>query len=213
MNERGKFIVFEGVGGSGKSTQLARAQNYFETEFGQKAIFTREPGGIPEAEHIRELIFELKSKNLINSDHQLALFFASRKIWMECLVKPALREGSHVLSDRTYFSTGAYQGYAEGANLELINSIANVVVGEYKPNGVILLDVQTVVAKTRNAIKNERDPYDEEELSYFQKVVDGYKDMAQKNWGDVPWFVINGELSEDEVEVQVKDCLRTIMAI
>lgn len=209
MNERGKFIVFEGVGGSGKTTHVQYSGNYLRS-LGRNVIVTLEPGGIKEAESIRRLIFKLRSKNLINPDHQMALFFAARHLWIEALVAPNIDRGIDVLTGRSYPSTGAYQGYAEGGNLEAIRAISESVLGKYKPDAIVLLDISAEVAKARNEIQD--DPYDAQGIEYFKKIVFGYREMARQNWSGVPWYVVDTEPPIDEVSVKVKEVLNLIVA-
>lgn len=97
--ERGRFIVFEGIGGSGKGTQIEIAGKLLENK-GFKVITTREPGGIEPAEKIRQLIFDLRGKDLIGAEGQMALFFAARKLWVDGVVGPNLEKGINVLTDR-----------------------------------------------------------------------------------------------------------------
>lgn len=211
QESKGKFIVLEGVGGSGKSTQLVYASEHL-TSLGRANVITREPGGVPEAERIRKLIFLLKGANIINADHQMALFFAAREFWVSGVVAPNIDKGVDVLCDRTYTSTGAYQGYAEGGNIETIKKMADIVMGNYKPNGIILLDISLETARRRVVRENgESDPYDEKGKDYFKRLIYGYREMASQNWGDVPWYVVNGEKSRAEVAKEVARVLDAII--
>lgn len=96
MGERGKFIVFEGVGGSGKTTQTALGGEYLRGR-GRKVKVTGEPGGVTQAEVLRRLIFTLKEAGAANPDHQIALFFAARDFWVRGLVTPNIEFGIDVL--------------------------------------------------------------------------------------------------------------------
>lgn len=210
--ERGKFFVLEGVGGAGKSTQLLHAEAFIQEELGLPVITTREPGGVAEAELIRELIFDLKREGVINADHQMALFFASRAIWMANFVQPNLDKGVTVLSDRTFPSTAAYQGYGEGGQLEVIEAFAEKIMGKYRPDAVLLLDISAKTAVERK-IEKDGDPFDGQATEYFERVVAGYREMANTRWADLNWYVIDAEGSVEEVAVQIKDCLRAVLAI
>ncbi len=99
--ERGKFVVFEGVGGSGKGTQIGIAKDLLIRN-GLEIITTREPGGIEASEVIRKLIFTLKQEKLIDAGEQMVLFFAARKFWVDGVVAPNIEQGIHILSDRGY---------------------------------------------------------------------------------------------------------------
>lgn len=210
MSERGKFIVFEGVGASGKSTQIAKAGEYLRSQ-GIPNISTREPGGVTEAEFIRELIFDLKAKGIINPDQQLAMFFTARYLWIRDL-RGILNQGIAVLSDRCFPSTAAYQGFAEGADLGTIKALSYEVMGDYMPNAIILVDTSAEVAMSRSIDKGDNhDPYDRQQLVYFKDVVDGYRKMAQMHWGNIPWYVVDGEKGIVEVAETIKGFLNEIM--
>lgn len=209
---RAKFVVLEGIGGSGKTIQLRRAKKYLEFR-GLPVVVTREPGGIPEAETIRELVFDLKRENIINADHQMALFFAARKLWMESQVIPSLKKGINVLSDRTYVSTAAYQGYGEGGKLSTIKKMSDVVLGDYKPDKIILIDIGAEISVERNHKAKGNDPYDDMDMRYFRRVVRGYREMAKKRWGGVSWSTIDGEKSVDKVESDIRVVLNRVLGI
>lgn len=109
-NTKPKFIDFEGIGRSGKTTQVKFASKLLEKN-NIAHIVTREPGGIDSAEKIRELIFRFKGEELIGSEGQMSLFFAARKLWMDEIVVSNLERGVSVITDRSYPSTAAYQGF------------------------------------------------------------------------------------------------------
>lgn len=211
MSERGKFIVFEGVGGSGKSTQIKLAGEYLDST-GRFSIVTREPGGVEGAEYIRELIFNLREKGIINPDQQVALFFAARYLWIRDL-RSLLNIGDiTVLTDRSFTSTAAYQGFAEGADLGAIKQMTCEVMGNYMPNAVILLDISSETAVKRSNDKGvNEDPFDGQNMKYFEDVVDGYRKMAQMHWGGIPWYVVDGEKTVEEVSAEIKVFLDEIM--
>jgi dTMP kinase len=207
-SEKGKFIIFEGVGGCGKGTQIKIAENLLKRN-GLEVISTREPGGVVSAETIRQLIFSLRGEKLIGAEGQLVLFFGARKLWVEGLVKPNIDCGVNVLGDRCYTSTGAYQGYAEGGNQDQILRIADYVMGEYKPDAVLLLDIHTETSMKRRSDPNG-DPFDKQGKEYFEKIVAGYREMAKSGWGNLNWFVIDGEPEVEAVSESVAKVLEDI---
>lgn len=211
MKERGKFFIFEGVGGSGKSTQAELATNYLNS-IGEETILTREPGGIKEAEEIRELIFKLKSEKLINADHQMAFFFSARVIWKNGIVIPNLELGKNVSSDRSFPATNAYQGYGEGGDLAQIEKISRSVMENCMPSGIVLLNLSVETAMERNSKNKDGDPFDDEGKDYFARVINGYQEMAESNWCDVPWYVIDAEQDIDSVQEDVREVLHDILA-
>ncbi len=208
--KRGKFIVFEGVGGSGKSTQIEIISSWLK-EKGYKVVTTREPGGIRSAEKIRELIFKLRQKQLIGPEGQIALFSVARYLWVEEFVRPALKAGKIVLTDRCHTSTAAYQGYAEGGSLKQIEDISKAVMEDAYPDAVILLDVSAEVSMRRRQQDLDDDPFDKEGVAYFERLVSGYRRMARGGWGGLKWFVVDGEKSIDEVAASIKEILEEIL--
>jgi dTMP kinase len=207
--KRGKFIVLEGVGGCGKGTQV----KYIERLLSRNnidVVTTREPGGFASSEVIRKLIFDLRGKKLIGPEGQMVLFFAARKFWIDKVVKPSLEDGINVIADRSYTTTGAYQGYAEGGDQKKILKIADVVMGATKPDAVILLDVSADVSMKRRVDPNG-DPFDKEDKKYFQKIINGYREMAKKGWGGLKWYKINGEPDKKTVSESIKLVLGKIL--
>lgn len=209
IQERGKFVVLEGVGGSGKDIQIEIAKNLL-IKNGLKTISTREPGGVAEAEKIRELIFALKAKGLIGAEGQMAMFFTARKFWVDLLVRPNIEKGIHALVNRSYPSTNAYQGYAEGGNREKILAIADEVMGTCKPDAVLLLDISAGTSLKRRGFDVNGDPFDRETPEYTERVVAGYREMAKTNWGDLRWFVVNGEPGPQVVSESIAKALEDI---
>lgn len=207
--ERGKFIVIEGIGGSGKSTLIPMCQELL-TQNGLKTIYTREPGGLVPAEEIRQLIFDLKDKKLIGAEGQMSLFFAARKIWINGLVGPAIDSGVNVLTDRCHTSTGAYQGYAEGGDQKKILAIADIVMRNYKPDAVIFLDIERETSLKRRGKDVNGDPFDKEPPEYFDRLIAGYREMAQNSWGGLKWYRVNAELELTEVSKSVVKVLEDI---
>jgi dTMP kinase len=206
--KKGKFIVIEGVGGSGKTTQVNYAHSLLRKNR-IKVIKTREPGGIPAAEEIRKLIFSLRNENLIGAEGQMVLFFAARKLWIDNLVEPSLNKGINVITDRCHTSTNAYQGYAEGGDRKKILEISNIVMGKCKPDAVILLNIFTKTALQRKEDK-EGDPFDKEGTKYLQKLAYGYKNMAKQRWGGLKWYIVDGEPDVEVVNKGVKKVLEKI---
>ena len=206
---RGKFIVFEGVGGSGKTTQIELAKDFLEKK-GLKVLTTREPGGVEASEKIRELIFALRDKNLVGPEGQVVLFFAARYLWLNSLVKLALTNGINVLTDRAHTSTAAYQGFAEGGDLDQILKVSEVVMEGVKPDAVILLDISPETSIKRRAAETNGDPFDKQNEDYFRRLIAGYREMAQEGWGDLKWYMVNGEGTIEEVQARISEVLTQI---
>ena len=209
MKERGKFVVFEGIGGSGKGVQIEVAEELLKKN-GLEVIKTFEPGGVDPSIEIRKLIFSLREKKLIKAEGQMVLFFAARKLWIDGVVKPNIDQGIHILTDRSHTSTGAYQGYAEGGDQKIILEMADVIMGEYKPDAVVLLDISRETSMKRRGRNVKGDPFDKETPEYFDRLIAGYREMASTNWDNLNWFIVNGEPAPDVVSESVAKILEDV---
>ena len=207
--EKGRFVVFEGPGGCGKGTQIEIAKQLLINN-GLNVISTREPGGVGSSEAIRQLIFTLKERKLIGPEGQMVMFFTARKFWVDQLVAPNLNSGVHVLGDRSYTSTGAYQGYAEGGDQERILKIADVVMGNYKPDAVLLLDISVETSRVRRGKDVNGDPFDRETPEYMERLVAGYREMARTSWGGLNWYKIDGEPTPEVVSESIAKKLEDV---
>lgn len=141
----------------------------------------------------------------------MVLFFAARKLWLAGMVIPQLNQGVTVLTDRCHTSTGAYQGHAEGGDMDQILAISDIVLGDYKPDAVILLNISSQTSEQRRGNNTEGDPFDEQGKNYLEKLVKGYQSMAEESWGGLAWYVIDGEGSVEEVFLRVKTVLEKIL--
>ena len=164
---------------------------------------------------IRKLIFTLKERGVINADHQMALFFAARYLWVEQWVRPRRARGLNIVSDRSFPATAAYQGYAEGGNLTVVERMAEVIFEGCKPDAVLLFDASSeeTMKRLRAAGRTEVDPFDRQGIEYFERVIWGYRDMAARQWGGMDWYVINPDLDVSSVSRQVVRCLNHIFDI
>lgn len=205
---KGKFIVFEGAGGCGKTTQITIIKKYLSQKK-VPVLTTREPGGEKSAETIRNLIFLLKDKKLINADHQMALFSAARYFWVRKIIAPNLAKGKFIISDRTFTATGAFQGYAEGGDQKTILGISKEIMGECWPDAVIYFDVSAETSRKRSL--KEEDAFDRESFAFVKRIVNGYRKMARENWGKIKWYTIDGEKSIPEVTEDLKKVIDKII--
>jgi len=133
------FITFEGIEGSGKTTQIKRVYAYFK-EQGRDVVMTREPGGTDIGEKIRAILLDPESRHL-DPMAELLLYFADRAQHLNEKVRKYLSEGRSVLCDRYYDATLAYQGYARGLNIQLIEHLHGLVFNDFKPDLTFLLDL------------------------------------------------------------------------
>jgi dTMP kinase len=173
---RGKFITVEGIEGVGKSTNIDFLCPLIE-EKGFTVLRTREPGGTPMAERIRQMLLE-HGKEPLPDIAELLLFFASRSLHISNTIRPALAAGSWVVCDRFTDASRAYQGYARGLGIERVNLLAEWVQEDLKPDLTLLLDAPAEVGRERAQNRGEADRLDSEEAGFYQRVRDGYLSLA-----------------------------------
>ena len=175
----GKFISFEGVEGVGKTTQCARLRNFLE-EQGKEVVLTREPGGTPLAESIREVVLD-REDEAISAEAELLLMFAARAVHLSNKIIPALERGAWVICDRFTDATVAYQGFGRGQSLEFIQTLAENVQHGLWPDFTILLDAPIELGLERVAKRGESNRFETEKLEFFNKVREGYLYLAEKH--------------------------------
>ena len=168
---RGKFITLAGLEGSGKSTQITRLERHLAAR-GIEVTVTREPGGTPLAEKLRQVVLNPGSEN-ISPEAELLVMFAARAVHLDNLIRPALDAGRWVLCDRFTDATFAYQGAGRGVADEFIASLENLVQGTLRPDLTLLLDLPVEVGLRRAAARRGRaapDRFELEGSEFFQRV-------------------------------------------
>ncbi len=184
------FIVLEGPDASGKSTQLRLLSDALSAR-GVPLVATREPGGTPLGERLRELV--LAPDSPMNPLTELLLIVGARHEHVEKVIRPALRDGKWVLCSRYTLSSLAYQGWGRGLDRDLIRRLDGLATGGLDPDYVFLLDLPPAVAYERT---RERDRFEGEGLEFFTKVRVGYLELIRS----VPRaHVIDGTLSQERV--------------
>ncbi len=173
--EQGLFITMEGPDGSGKSTQIAYLKEYFDMR-GIDTIFTREPGGTPIGEKIRDIILDKANGEMCDMAEAL-LYAASRSQHVHQLIKPALSEGKIVICDRFIDSSIAYQGYGRqlGDAVRVINELA---IEGCMPDITFLMELSPEIGKSRIKLEYQ-DRLELEKLEFHNRVFDGYQEIAQ----------------------------------
>ena len=178
---KGFLISFEGGEGCGKSTQIKKFLTYLQ-EHGYDYICTREPGGTPVGEEIRNIL--LHSKDNLSAKTEFLLFSASRNKLIEEVVKPALDAGKIVVLDRFYDSSYTYQGYAGNLNIKDIKNITDFAIDGITPNLTILLDLdykKGMERKSKDENLKNLDRIESKSADYHIKVREGYLKLARKN--------------------------------
>ena len=218
-HRHGIFITFEGIEGSGKTTQLARLAKRLR-ESGYRVVETREPGGTPLAEKIRSVMLDLPgttgrtgqwtAAEAMSAACEAALVFAARSQHVTYLIVPALKQGAIVLCDRFLDSTLAYQGYGRGLNLRTLRDMNRLVTGGLVPDLTLVFDLPVSQGLARRrAHAGEQNRLDRETRSFHARVRRGFLDLAAKNPQRIT--VIDARRSPDGVEAHVGDRIQTFL--
>lgn len=170
-----KFISLDGIDGAGKSTHLATLRHWF-AQRQLPVLFTREPGGTPLGETLRQLL--LDPQNRIHLRSETLLMFAARAQHIEEVIRPALAAGTHVVSDRFSDATFAYQGGGRGLPLADIQMLADWVQQGLQPDLTLLLDVPLDVARQRIDGHRDQDRFEQEDTGFFERTRAVYRQRA-----------------------------------
>ena len=185
MTTRGRFIVLEGIEGAGKTTGLACVQRALN-DHGVRVLTTREPGGTPFAEHIRELLLQPRDE-AVDILAETLLMFAARAQHVAKVIAPALERGYWVLCDRFTDSTFAYQAGGRGVDADVVRRLAELTHPGCWPDLTLYLDVPARVglARARGHDMLEPDRFEREALAFFNRVRDTYQKRAEAEPGTV----------------------------
>ena len=174
-----KFITVEGTEGVGKTTNI----NFIKSWLRQheiKFVSTREPGGTPLAEEIRDLLLKPRDE-LVVSSAELLLMFAGRAQHLSKVILPALQAETWVLCDRFTDATYAYQGFGRQMSSELIVQLENIVQGDIRPDLTLLLDIPVEIGLERANDRGDPDRFEQEQQDFFNRVRAGYLSLANEN--------------------------------
>ena len=175
---KGKFISFEGIEGTGKSTQAKLLQQGL-LGLGYEVILTEEPGGTLISLRIREILLSVDHTNM-KPLTELLLYNAARAQHIEEVILPALNRGAVVITDRFTDSTFAYQGYGRGIDLDLLESIDKIATNGLRPDITVLLDLDVETGLKRNRRINKTDRLELEDVEFHERVRKGYHELAAK---------------------------------
>lgn len=176
---RGYLITFEGIEGSGKSTQIANLAPLIEQK-GWDVLITREPGGTKLGEKIRELLLDTPQQDIALKT-ELLLYLASRAQHLHEVILPALKQGKVVFCDRFSEATLAYQGYGRGLGIDKIKVLVQYVTDRLKPDLTLLLDVDVRRGLERVRTRPAKNRLDLERIQFYEKVRQGYLKLARMN--------------------------------
>lgn len=206
---RGKFISIEGTEGAGKSTALTFVRSYL-TEAGIELVWTREPGGTPLAEEIRQVLLHPTSKERMLPETELLLMFAARAQHIETVIKPALKAGKWVVSDRFVDASYAYQCGGRSVASQHIAMLDKWIVGTCYPDLTLLLDVAPEIGFERTAKRGTGpDRIELEKIEFFTRVRETYLERACHEADRIK--IIDASRTLAEVEQQIKTAIDGII--
>ncbi|NLW51745.1 MAG: dTMP kinase [Tissierellia bacterium] len=204
---KGKFIVFEGSDGSGKTTILNNVREYLDDN-NIDYVLTREPGGTKISEGIRNVLLA-NDKTEMSHRTEALLFAAARAQHVDEIIKPNLRKGRLVISDRYVMSSLAYQGYGRELGVDRVKAINDFAIDGIKPDYTIFFNVDPITVLDRKRKAVEADRLENEDESYHTRVYEGYQEMISQI--DDRLILIDASKSIDEVtDATIKKLLEII---
>lgn len=211
---RGKLIVFEGVEGCGKTTQLQRSQQWLSdgwqallrSQGCQPIVATREPGGTVLGVKVRQLLLEPSTAEAMQSRAELLLYAADRAQHVEGYLKPQLHQGALILCDRYTDSTIAYQGYGRGIDLGLITQLNDIATDGLQSDLTLWLDLDAATGLARTQRRGIADRMEQADLAFHQRVQQGFTELAQRH----PQRIVRIDATQTEADVaeQIQTVLR-----
>ena len=194
------FITFEGIDFCGKSTQVKLLKDYL-IEQKKEVYLIREPGGTEISEKIREILLD-KKNNAMVMETEIFLFSASRAQLVREVIRPYLRKGYYVISDRFHDSSTAYQGFGRGLSVDAILNIHNLAIGDTIPDITFFIDIPNEVALERkqNVAHSELDRIEVSDNNFYERVREGYLYLAKK---EKRFRVIDGTQNINQINEQI----------
>lgn len=206
---RGKFITVEGTEGVGKTTNMQFIQQWMDAKK-LSYVTTREPGGTPFAEEIRELLLTPREE-VVSDAAELLLVFAARAQHLSQVIEPVLREGAWVLCDRFTDATYAYQGGGRNMRSDMIEDLELLVQGSLRPDLTIILDIPVELGLQRASERSEPDRFEQEKIEFFEKVRKRYLKIARDN--PERCEVIDASLPLPDVQEQILTVLESFWEV
>lgn len=201
--QRGKFLSIEGTEGVGKSTNLIYVQNWLKAQ-GIEVVVSREPGGTPLAEDIRNLLLAPRLER-VDETAELLLVFAARAQHLQQLIKPALARGAWVLCDRFTDATYAYQGGGRGLSTHTIAQLEALVQGDLRPDLTLILDIDVELGLNRARQRGELDRFESETIVFFDQVRSAY--LARALATPARYAVVNAGQELVKVQADIEKAL------
>ena len=205
FNNRGLFISFEGPEASGKSTQIKLLQKFFKNKK-IPFIVTREPGGTPISEKLRKII--LDKKRLISTTEEILLLMSSRLNHINRVIKPALKNGKVVITDRFADSTFVYQGFVNNYGLKKTMDLHKELLSNFLPSKTFLFLLPVNEINKRIKKRKITNKYDKIDTTFHSKVISGYKKLSKNN---KRFIKINAELNVDKIHETVLKTIKELL--
>lgn len=202
----GKFITVEGGDGVGKSTQISLIYEFLKEKRLQVKL-TREPGGTEIGEMIRNWILYGEHDQL-DLTTEASLMFAARAYHVDHIIRPSIENGIWVISDRFTDATYAYQGYAKGLNIEVIETLEKTIINDFKPHMTFLLDSEIDLSRERMKDRT-LDYFEREDDSFYHKIREGYLKLANANKERIK--IINASQSIENVNAEINSYLEALI--
>ena len=204
---RGRFITIEGTEGVGKTTNIEYIKQWLD-DHAISYVSTREPGGTPLAEEVRQLLLANREEKVC-SKAELLMMFAGRAQHIDQVIEPQLAKGNWVLCDRFTDATYAYQGAGREMGDELIKSLETMVQGAMRPDLTLVLDVPVELGLERAGKRSEPDRFEREKTDFFNRVRQAYLSMATNN--QQRYKIIDASKSLEHVQLQIEATLTSFL--
>ena len=204
---RGRFITIEGTEGVGKTTNIEYIKQWLD-DHAISYVSTREPGGTPLAEEIRQVLLANREEKVCNKA-ELLMMFAGRAQHIDQVIEPQLAQGNWVLCDRFTDATYAYQGAGREMGDELIKSLETMVQGTMRPDLTLVLDVPVELGLERAGKRSEPDRFEREKTDFFNRVRQAYLSMATNN--PQRYKIIDASQSLEHVQLQIEAALTSFL--
>ncbi len=201
------FISFEGLDFCGKTTQIELLKDYLTKE-GRKVEVIREPGGTVISEKIREILLDKNNSNMF-METEVLLFAASRAQLVREVIIPKLKKGYFVISDRFHDSSIAYQAFGRGLNTTFVKNLQNFAIGSAVPDITFFIDIPLDEVERRKALvkKESLDRIELSEREFYEKVREGYLELAKEN---ERIFLIDGQNSIEKIQEEIRSIVNSV---
>lgn len=203
MTSPGKFITLEGVDGAGKSTHIPTIAELLRAR-GKEVLLTREPGGTPLGEQLRELLLH----QAMHPETESLLMFAARREHLEQVIRPALARGAYVISDRFTDASFAYQCGGRGVDMAKVAVLEQWVQGDFQPDLTLLFDLPVAVSTQRLANARDPDRFEREKADFFERIRDAYLTRAAQF--PQRFRVIDSGKPIPEIQAELQEILASI---